>query len=272
MNNDLSLENIIINIVKEAAALIKNVSFDVTKKDGNSNIVTSSDLLVQQYLCDKLGKLIPGSGFYCEENDIKDLSKEYVWIIDPIDGTTNYSRNIKECAISVGLLHNNKVYVGVVYNIYLDEIFSATYNLGARLNGKKIRVSNNSFDNSILCSAMSLYKKSLANPCKEIIYDTYMQCNDFRRFGTCALELCYLACGRCDLYFEIRVFPWDYAGAYLILSEAGGLLFGYNGEKLNYNKETMLIGANNKENYMKLNSIVLKHLKEDIIKEGYYEN
>ena len=73
-----------------------------------------------------------------------------------------------------------------------------------------------------------------------------MKCNDYRRFGSCALELCYLACGRCDLYFEIRVFPWDYAGAYLILKEAGGVLKGFDKQELLFDKTTTLVGANNK--------------------------
>ena len=94
-----------------------------------------------------------------------------------------------------------------------------------------------------------------------IILDTYMQCNDVRRFGTCALELCYLAAGRCDLYFEIRVFPWDYAAGYLILREAGGVLRGLRGEELDFRKVTLLVGANNEENYEKLDAIVNSHIK-----------
>ena len=267
MYHNLELENQVINIVKEASKLIKNMDFAVTEKDGNSNIVTTSDLLVQKFLCDNLIKLIPNSSFYCEENNIRDFSKEYVWIIDPIDGTTNYSRGIAECAISVGLLHNNNSVLGVVYNIFQDEVFSATVNLGARLNNKLIKVSERKFNESILCTAMSLYKKSLAEPCNKIIYDIYMKCNDYRRFGSCALELCYLACGRCDLYFEIRVFPWDYAGAYLILKEAGGVLKGFDKQELLFDKTTTLVGANNKSNFNKINAVINKYLTLEMLKE-----
>ncbi len=109
---------------------------------------------------------------------------------------------------------------------------------------------------------MSLYRKEYAEICRDIIFDVYNKCNDFRRFGSCALELCYLAAGKCDLYFEIRVFPWDYAASYLILKEAGGVLKGLNGENLSYDKPTVLVGANNLENYEKLNDIIKKYLKE----------
>ena len=107
---------------------------------------------------------------------------------------------------------------------------------------------------------MSLYKKEHAKVCSDIIYEAYMECNDVRRFGSCALELCYIAAGRCDLYFEIRVFPWDFAAGLLILNEAGGIAGGLNGEPPSLTSPTVLIGANNLENFEKLAGIVNKHL------------
>ena len=266
---DLSLENKVISIVKDAVSLVKNIRFEILEKGNSSNIVTTSDLKSQDFLVSKLKELIPGCGFYCEENDLQDLSKEYVWVIDPIDGTTNYSRGINECAISVGLLHNKKCVLGVVHNIFLNECFSATINLGARLNGETVKVSNNPFEKGILCTAMSLYKKDLAKKCSDIIYDLYMKCNDYRRFGSCAIELCYLACGRCDLYFEIRVFPWDYAGAYMILKEAGGVIKGIDLNELSFDRPTPVIAANNFENLEVINETVNKYfdLKGDSIYE-----
>ena len=262
MYKDLTLENKVIEIISEAISLIKDAVFSITEKAECTNIVTSSDLMSQDFLISKLKELIPNCGFYCEENDLKDLSKEYVWIIDPIDGTTNYSRGINDCAISVGLIHNGISVLGVVSNIYINEVFSATINLGARLNGKPINVSNRPFSNGLLCTAMSVYKKEYAQVCSDIIFEAYLKCNDFRRFGSAALELCYLACGRCDLYFEIRVFPWDYAGAYLILKEAGGLLKGYDKKELKFDIATPLIGANSIENLNILNDIVVKHINK----------
>ena len=107
---------------------------------------------------------------------------------------------------------------------------------------------------------MSLYKKEHARVCSDIIYEAYMQCNDIRRFGGCAKELCYIAAGRCELYFEIRVFPWDFAAASLVLTEAGGVLRGLNDEKPSMTGPTVLIAANNQKNYRILADIVNKHL------------
>ena len=260
MLSSVALEGRIIEIVLRAVNLIKDTRFEIEEKGNPSNIVTSSDIAVQHFLQGELSALLPHSGFYCEEEDLQDLSSEYVWVIDPIDGTANYARGIFDSCVSVALLHRQQALVGVVANIFTGDVYSATMGLGARQNGKPISVSVRGFEDGILCTAMCVYKKDHARVCSDIIYDAYMQCNDVRRFGSCALELCYLAAGRCDLYFEIRVFPWDYAAAYLILKEAGGELYGFAGEELKFDKPTVLIGANSRDNYSRLNDIVLAHL------------
>jgi myo-inositol-1(or 4)-monophosphatase len=129
------------------------------------------------------------------------------------------------------------------------------------MNGKKLSVSDRVFEDGMLCTAMSLYNKQYAKICSDIIYEVYNSCNDIRRFGACAVELCYLAAGTCDLYFEYRIQPWDYSAAYLILKEAGGILTGMNGSKLNFDSPTMLIGANNRKNLERLIEIINRHIK-----------
>ena len=106
----------IIPIVKEASGLMKRSGFDIMEKDTAANIVTSSDLAVQHFLVGHLGKLIPGSGFLCEEEDLDDICHEYIWIIDPIDGTANYARGTSDCCISVALAKDGEVCAGVVYS------------------------------------------------------------------------------------------------------------------------------------------------------------
>ena len=256
---DEALEKQVIDIAARAAAIIKDSPFQIDEKDGPANIVTTNDVACQQFLYKELAPLIPDAGFLGEEN-LKDLNHPYLWVIDPIDGTANYSRGIDECAISVALVQGKEPLLGVVYNIFTGEVFSARRGAGARRNGKSIAVSGRDFSAGLLCTAMSVYNKSLAKTCSDIIYDAYMECNDVRRFGGCALELCYLAAGQCDLYFEMRVFPWDYAAGYLILKEAGGELTGFGGEILDFTKATMLIGANRRDNYEKMRSIVEKHM------------
>ena len=102
-------------IVREASKLMVTDGFEIDQKDGFENIVTSSDVAVQNYLCKSLSVLMPDSGFLCEEKDINDSCHEYTWIIDPIDGTANYSRGIDQCAICVGLKHGEEMLMGVVF-------------------------------------------------------------------------------------------------------------------------------------------------------------
>ena len=109
-------------VVKEAAKLMRREGFDVMQKDSVENLVTSSDLAVQHFLTERLGALLPGSGFLCEEEDVRELSHEYVWIIDPIDGTANYARGQADCAVSVALEHRGEVVAGVVYSPWRKEL------------------------------------------------------------------------------------------------------------------------------------------------------
>lgn len=259
MNIDI---NDVISIVKSTTTITENTICTISQKGGYSNIVTSCDIEIQNYLCARLETLIPGCGFLCEEGDSElTQGKDYIWIIDPIDGTANFSRGISDCCVSVALKAHGEVVLGVVYNQYKDELYYAEKGKGAYLNGEKLAVSDRVFEDGLLCTAMSLYNKQYAKVCSDIIYDAYMQCNDVRRFGACALELCYLAAGTCDLYFEYHVQPWDYSAAYLILEEAGGKLAGKNGAALGCDIPTMLIGANNQSNLERLIAIVNKHLE-----------
>ena len=249
-----------IAIVKEVSHIMTEANFEVSEKGGQTNIVTTADVETQRALHQALSALLPDSGFFCEEEDLIDNNKEYVWIIDPIDGTMNFSRGIGECAISVALLHNGTPVVGVVYNPFQNEIYAAEKGRGATKNGKPIHVSDAPFEKALFCTAMSTYRKEFAKTCFDIIEEAYWQCNDIRRFGTSAVELCYMAAGKCELYYEMRLFPWDYAAAGLIFTEAGGILTGFAGGPIPYDRPSPLIGANTQENYDRLSAIVHRHM------------
>lgn len=255
------IKNAVVSVVRQAARLMIRNDFRVDEKDGASNIVTSSDLAVQHFLCENLKNLVAGSAFFCEEEDLQNEG-EYVWIIDPIDGTANYARGLGESAISVALAHRGEVLLGVVYNPYREQLFTAVRGGGAYLNDQPICVSEKTFAQSLFCTAASLYRKDLAETCFRIMEDTYGKCNDFRRFGSAALEICYLAAGKCDLYFEMRLFPWDYAAAQLILREAGGIVRDFDGKVPSLCHPSLVIGANCEENYAQLSAIVHRHVKE----------
>ncbi len=262
MGIDLTmLRKRVVRVVRQASRIMKG-SFTTEEKGSSSNIVTSADVGVQKYLEERLCRLLPGSALLGEEGGEVQGEMEYLWIVDPIDGTMNFSRGMEECAISVALLYREEIILGVVYNPFRKKMFFAEQGKGSFCNGKSIHVSETSFERSILCAALSLYRKEFADTCIDVISEVYAQCNDIRRFGSCALELCYLAEGKCDLFFEFRVFPWDYAAAYLILKEAGGVIYGYKGEELRFDRTTPIIAANSIENYNKLRTIIEKHVHE----------
>lgn len=278
-------------IVRQAAELMMAANFEITHKEGYANIVTSTDVAVQDFLCKHLAELLPGSGFLCEEDDIEEVDEltsrqvdklnasetsnlstrqlvnsstetnnsstnQYIWIIDPIDGTANFARGIDQCAICVGLMertyHSSTIILSIIYIPRTGELFHAEKGKGAFLNGKQIHVSDRPFANGILCTALPVYHKEHAPLCSKIILEAFTQCNDIRRFGACAPELCYLAMGRCEMYFEYLLSPWDFAAASLILTEAGGVITGLNGQAPTCLHPSGIVAANNKENLEKM--------------------
>lgn len=240
--------------VLEASDLMMG-SFTTEQKGSVEDIVTSADLAVQKFLEQRLTAVLPEAGFFGEEG-CGECKSEYLWVVDPIDGTTNFSRGIRDCAISVALVHKGEPVLGVVYGPYQNRLYSAVKDQGATCNAEPIHVSGKAFKEGLFCTALSLYRKEYAERCMDVLRDVYSQCNDFRRFGSCALELCYLAEGKCELYFEYRVFPWDCAAAALILQEAGGFICNGTGEPLPFDRATPVIAANSKENLDTLVQIV----------------
>ena len=252
----------IVDIVREASALMVRDGFSVQDKGSRENIVTTSDVAVQHFLTERLGALLPGSGFLCEEEDFADTAHRDVWVVDPIDGTANYARGIENCCISVALVRDGVPSMGVVYSPWRDELYTAEKGCGAFCNGVPIHVSDRPFANGLLFTAMSTYRKDLALTCSKIIYDLYMECNDFRRTGSAAVELCLMAAGKVDLYFEMRLMPWDYAAAALILREAGGSIVGIDGNYPPLMQTSMVVAANSQENCQRILDTVHKYLTQ----------
>ncbi|MFA5007250.1 MAG: inositol monophosphatase family protein [Candidatus Izemoplasmatales bacterium] len=246
--------------VVEASKLMSDRSVEVNVKGVKEDLVTSADIDVQRFLNEELSRLIEGSVVLGEENEVKTYAK-YTWIVDPIDGTMNFTRGIPHSAISVGLLVDGTIELGVVYSPLSGEMFHALRGQGAYLNDRPIHVSDRSFGDALFCTALSTYDKRLAPICLKIMKDVYARCSDIRRFGSCALELCYLACGRVDLFFEIRVFPWDYAGASIVLSEAGGRIETAFDRSLEASRAVSVAAANTVANDRILRSIIARHMK-----------
>ena len=243
------------NIVKVCAKQIidiKQEKIKIDNKEGIGNIVTQYDKKIQEELKSSLLKLLPEASFIGEENDYgKIVNPGYTFIVDPIDGTTNFSRGLSLSAISVALLKDAEPYIGVCYNPYIDEMFIAQKGQGAYLNGKAIKVSNKKLHEGIVLTGNAPYYADMREKSLITLKNFAMIASDFRRFGSAVIELCNIACGRAELYFELKLQPWDFAAGMLIVEEAGGKVSQMNGEKMPFDKPTSIFASNNKENYLK---------------------
>lgn len=257
----------VIDVVREASVYMDRTGgFEVHDKGARENIVTSSDLAVQHFLTKRLKALYPTIGFLCEEEDLNEISgHDAVWVIDPIDGTANYARGNENCCISVALVRYGEPVLGVVYSPWREELYTAEKGKGAFLNGKPIHVSDRAFEQGLLFTAMAIYRKDLAKSCSDIIYDLYMECNDVRRTGSAALELCLMAAGFAELFFEMRLMPWDFAAASLVLTEAGGVVCGFDGKKPSPLKPSLFLAANTQEGCERIRQTVQKYLGKVIV-------
>ena len=252
-----SLQQNVEEIVREAAALMTR-DFTVKSKGTIANQVTSSDVAVENFLKESLSSILPGSGFIAEESDHNGTDTEYTWIIDPIDGTANYVRDLAGSGISVGLYRKMEPFIGVVYNPYRNELFSARKGAGAFCNGEPIHVSDRDFAHSCFCTSLSCYHKEQAHACAGILEKVFTESDDFRRFGAAVIEMTALAAGRVELYFEMSLAPWDHAASRVIIEEAGGCVANVYGDAISYTGQTSFIAANMPENLEKLRSIILE--------------
>lgn len=235
------------SIVKEAGTIMlnaHNIQEGIENKQGRANFVTKYDVEVQEFLYNKLSELCPSAVFIGEEDERKQsISGEYCFIIDPIDGTTNFIFDYRHSAISVGLLYQGQIVAGVVYNPYMDELFFAEKGKGAFLNSKKLMVKNFNINDGMVSIGTCPYNREKADETFRISRMLYDKALDIRRTGSAALDICYVAANRFVLYFELILQPWDYAAASLILREAGGCISTMDGLELPYTDSCPVVAA-----------------------------
>lgn len=220
----------------------------VDEKAGHANFVTSYDKKVQEELQKRLLYWMPDSVFVGEEEDIHaSIEKGYAFIVDPIDGTTNFIKDCHASCISVGLTKDGKQEAGIVYNPYLDEMFTAVRGRGAWLNGKRIHVSDEPLENGIVLFGTSPYYEELSEQSFQTAYSYFQKALDVRRSGSAAIDLCSIACGRAELFFELRLSPWDYAAGSLIVEEAGGVVTTMDGEPVKLDRPCSVKASNREE-------------------------
>ena len=239
----------IIEIVKQAGEIYKSAGDDlgVTQKGSNVNLVTKYDKLIQDFLFTELKKVVPGAQFMGEEGDEnKELSDGCCFIIDPIDGTTNFVKGFQHSAISVGLAKDKELIIGVVLDPDRNNIYYAEKGRGAYLNGKRIHCSNEDMENSLVLFGTCPYEHEFAHKTFELAEQLFLKSIEVRRAGTAALDICYVAAGKGDFYYELILRPWDWAGATVILREAGGIAKTADGKDVDPSKIQSYICGNEK--------------------------
>lgn len=234
-------------IVREAGALIlgADVEKGVVEKSNHQDLVTRYDGAVQAFLQQRLLALAPEAGFLGEEDQPGALvRRQAMFVVDPIDGTTNFIKGYNHSAISVGLCDGGQMALGVVYNPYTDELFSARRGGGAFLNGAPLRLSPCPMEDAVSVMGTSPYYRELADLTFAIGRRLFDRNLDMRRSGSAALDLCDLAAGRIDCYFECLLSPWDLAAGSLIAQEAGAVVTDLVGGPLPFDRKSSLAAAN----------------------------
>lgn len=216
----------IIDVVRRAGEVVlsaHDIAAGTHEKTSAADLVTEYDLAVEAFLKRELPPLCPGAIFYGEEEaENADPSRGWAFIVDPIDGTTNFVRGLRQSAISVALARDGQVEYAVVFDPYKNEMFSARRGGGAFLNGRTIRVSEKPLAEGIFGMGTAIYRREYLEPTMRVTEQLFRRACDFRRLGAAALDLCDVACGRVELFFEYSLCPWDFAAGSLIVTEAGG--------------------------------------------------
>jgi myo-inositol-1(or 4)-monophosphatase len=248
MQTDAQILKGISEIIRESGKTLtkaKDARKVATSKGGHANFVTEYDKKNQHFLMKKLHELLPEANFLGEEEGedvFKSVySKGYTFVIDPIDGTTNFIWGYHPSVISIGLLKDGKPFIGVIYDPYMDELFAALKGKGSTLNGKKIHVTEHPLRDSLVAFGTWTYQPEYAKKSLELAYGYLSKAADIRRSGSAAYDLCMVACGRTALYFELKLGLWDFCAGALIVTEAGGKVCDIYGKALKFRGQSSVM-------------------------------
>lgn len=233
----MNLEKITSNVIKLATEVGQFIRGEALVFDHQSieykgvhDMVSYVDKTAEMNLVKGLSAILPEAGFITEEKTTTILSEEYNWIIDPLDGTTNFIHGVPTFSISIALQHRDELVLGVVYEVNRNECFSAWKNGGAYLNGKRISVSRaEEVENTLLATGFPFYEFSQMEKYINVIRILMQKCHGLRRIGSAAVDLAYVACGRFDGYFEYNLNAYDVAAGIVLVTEAGGQVFDFDG-------------------------------------------
>ena len=254
-----------LNIAVRAARVAGNIiarGFEnrddlMTQVKGENDFVTRIDKEAEQAIIDKIKQSYPEHSFVGEEGGVVEGDETFKWIIDPLDGTTNFIKGIPHFAVSIALMYKGRLDQAVVFDPIRGELFTASKGSGAQLNGFRIRTSGaKDLNNTVLATAFPFKDKESAPAHIEKFSNIFAQCGDVRRSGSAALDMAYVAAGRYDGYWERGIKPWDIAAGELLVREAGGLSTDFAGGNDPMQKGEIVAGS------PKVVQALVKHLKD----------
>ncbi|MDP3919843.1 MAG: inositol monophosphatase family protein [Candidatus Omnitrophota bacterium] len=233
MNRPL-IKSTLLKALEAAGAILKRSlgQREASTKDSALSLVTATDKAAEKMILETIKAEFPDHAFLTEESPAEGRSSSR-WIIDPVDGTTNFAHTFPMACVSIAFEQDGILEFGGVFDPFRDELFIAEKGQGAFLNGEPIHVSANAtLSQSLLCTGFPYDRRERADFYLSIIKAFIMEVHGVRRTGTAALDLCYVACGRFDGFWEVKLNAWDKAAAMVILEEAGGRLSDFSGNPL----------------------------------------
>jgi len=265
MHNLLQLTQQVCVVAKEAGNFIRKerLNFDESKieQKGLHDLVSYVDKSSEQLIVKQLQHLLPEAGFITEEKTIQQKGAVYEWVIDPLDGTTNFIHRIPAYCVSIALTRHRVPIIGVVYEVNNDECYFAYENGGAFVNDIAIQVSGTqTLASSLLATGFPFYKFEYQEEYINLLKYLMQQCRGIRRIGSAALDLAYVASGRFDCFFEFNLNDYDMAAGLLLVEEAGGILFDFEGGKKMLDKRSVIAGNEAMANLV--NAAVREHFKK----------
>jgi myo-inositol-1(or 4)-monophosphatase len=220
----------------------------VRAKTASYDIVTAADIEAEKAAVTLIRKSFSDHNFLCEENKYPRTDSDYTWVIDPLDGTTNFANGLPIFCASVGLVHENEVIAGAIYDVSRDELFYASIGKGAFLNGKLIHVNSSvNLKQALLITGFYYDRgKNMIDTLEQMKRFHFKQVMGIRRLGSAALDLCCVACGRVAGFWEFKLNPWDFVAGKLIIEEAGGKVTGKNNEPVPLTEHHFIVASNTK--------------------------
>lgn len=231
------MRNAIEPIIRRAGRLMLDFADPaVYSKGRHADFVTEGDVAVQNFLIDALSKAFPGAAFLAEEGEGQQLTDDFTFIIDPIDGTTNYFRRRRCSMISIGAVEGKQAVFGMLYDPYRDELYHAEPGKGAWCNAERLHVAEMPLEKALIGFGTAPYYEELFDLTGRTFAALLPRVADLRRTGSACMDMCDVAAGRSDGHFEWRLQPWDYCAATLLVEEAGGRCANILGGPVTYDR------------------------------------